>query len=224
MRKKDDGFPSSCRKGSAAMTTQEIFSYLVHTIHTVILATVDENGRPATCAIDMMDTDGQRLYFLTATGKGICRRLRENGHVALTGIHGESTMDSISISLQGRATELGDERRDMLFEKNPYLYELYPTEQSRRSLSVFAIVEGRGERFDLSVRPVERFAFSFGDMETTVDGFCIDDNCIGCGDCLSVCPQDCIEAESLPYRIVQANCLRCGACLDVCRYNAVHLR
>lgn len=51
------------------MKTKEILSYLEKEIHSVIIATVDNNGLPVTCAIDIMDSDEKGLYFLTAKGK-----------------------------------------------------------------------------------------------------------------------------------------------------------
>ena len=44
--------------------------YLQREIHSTVAATVDEDGLPATCAIDVMDADENGLYFLTARGKG----------------------------------------------------------------------------------------------------------------------------------------------------------
>ena len=40
--------------------------YIVDEIHSVVFATVDVEGRPVTCAIDIMDSDETGLYFLTA--------------------------------------------------------------------------------------------------------------------------------------------------------------
>ncbi len=57
---------------------------LVEKIHTVIAATVDENGKPVTCAIDMMDFDESGLYFLTAKGKGFYQRLKNKEYIALS--------------------------------------------------------------------------------------------------------------------------------------------
>lgn len=51
------------------METVEIFKFLTEQIHTVIMATADENGNPVTCAVDIMDCDEHGLYFLTAKGK-----------------------------------------------------------------------------------------------------------------------------------------------------------
>ena len=66
--------------------------YLVGEIHTTVMATVDNNGLPVTCAIDMMDYDESGLYFLTAKGKNLYERLKQKGYVALTGMKGSGTL------------------------------------------------------------------------------------------------------------------------------------
>ena len=59
------------------MKTIDYLSYIVEEIHTVIVATVDDEGLPVTAAIDMMDYDESGLYFLTAKGKSFYTRLKE---------------------------------------------------------------------------------------------------------------------------------------------------
>ena len=49
--------------------------YLTEEIHSTVMATVDENGLPVTCAIDIMDCDENGLYFLTARSKNFYARL-----------------------------------------------------------------------------------------------------------------------------------------------------
>ncbi len=39
------------------MDTKDYLSYIVNEIHSTVVATVDEDGLPVTCAIDMMDCD-----------------------------------------------------------------------------------------------------------------------------------------------------------------------
>ena len=51
-----------------------------------------------------------------------------------------------------------------------------------------------------------------------------EEKCNGCGKCLAVCPQSCIEAETLPASILQEHCLHCGNCYDVCPAGAVERR
>ena len=202
------------------MEARDYLSYLVHEIHTTIVATVDDEGLPVTAAIDMMDSDESGLYFLTAKGKGFYDRLKKRGYLALTAIKGESTMTSVAISVRGKVRELGYEKIPMLFEKNPYMHEIYPTEESMQALTVFQIYEGSGEWFDLSKNPIERASFSFGGAEKELEGYIITDACIGCQSCVAVCPQQCINTDSVPLVIDQSHCLHCGNCAEVCPVGA----
>ena len=43
------------------LNARHFLDVIVHEIHTTIVATVDENGDPVTCAIDMMDCDDSGL-------------------------------------------------------------------------------------------------------------------------------------------------------------------
>lgn len=66
------------------MTALEILRFLQKEIHTTVVATVDAEGLPVTCTIDMMDYDNNGLYFLTAKGKNFYERLKQSGVLALT--------------------------------------------------------------------------------------------------------------------------------------------
>lgn len=78
------------------MNTKEYLEYVVKEIHTVIVATVDDDGLPVTSAIDMMDADEGGLYFLTAKGKGFYDRLKKREFLALTATKGDDTMKALS--------------------------------------------------------------------------------------------------------------------------------
>lgn len=206
------------------MHTEGYFAFIVNEIHSVIAATVDGDGRPVTCAVDIMDYDESGLYFLTAKGKGFYRRLKERGYIAFTGMKGEDTMSRKAVSVSGNVTEIGRERLPRLLDKNPYMYEIYPTESSRSALTVFRIHDGRGEWFDLSRKPVEREDFVFGGTENRETGYFVSDRCTGCGKCLSVCPQSCIDIAGGKAVIRRENCLRWGNCEEICPAAAVEKR
>ena len=195
--------------------------YLTEEIHSTVMATVDENGLPATCAIDIMDYDENGLYFLTARGKNFYARLKRSGYVSLTGMKGTDTISCVAISVRGKVEEVGSDYLNRLFEKNSYMSEIYPTKESRKALTVFRIYDGCGEWFDLSKKPIERAYFSFGKGIKTIDGYCITNKCIGCKKCLEVCPQECIDFTGGYTRIIQSNCLHCGACFEHCPVKAV---
>ena len=203
--------------------------YIVNEIHTTIVATVDDEGLPVTAAIDMMDADENGLYFLTARGKSFYDRLMKRGFLALTALKGEDTMTSVAVSVRGKVRELGYDRIPELFEKNPYMHTIYPTEESMKALTVFQIYEGTGEWFDLSKKPIERASFAFGCKEAEQagkmpEGYYITDACIGCGSCAAVCPQSCIITDSVPHVIEQEHCLHCGNCLEACPVGTVERR
>ena len=206
------------------MEAIDFLDYLVHEIHTTVVATVNDEGLPVTAAIDMMDSDENGLFFLTARGKGFYDRLKQRGFLALTAVKGETTMSSVAVSVRGKVRELGYDKIPELFEKNPYMREIYPTEESMRALTVFQIYEGSGEWFDLSKKPIERASFTFGGAERKPEGYFITDACIGCRSCVSVCPQQCIDTDSIPFVIDQAHCLHCGNCMEVCPVGAVEKR
>ena len=206
------------------MESREYLRYIVNEIHTVIVATVDDAGHPVTAAIDMMESDDSNLYFLTAKGKRFYERLKNNGFLAFTGVKGEDTMSRVAVSIRGKVREIGYKKIPELFEKNRYMYEIYSTEESRQALTVFQIYEGSGEWFDLSKKPIERLSFSFGKENNRMGGYFIANDCVGCDECVKVCPQNCIITVNVPYIIKQKHCLHCGNCLTVCPVGAVERR
>ena len=206
------------------MNAEPYLKFLVEEIHSVIFATIDTQGHPLTCAIDLMDHDAHGLYFLTATGKSFYHRLKRDGHIALSGMKGKDTLSCVSISLQGQAREIGTARLPRLFALNPYMEKIYPTEASRRALTVFCIEQGSGEWFDLSKLPIERAGFSFGGAREKETGYFVTDKCIGCKLCYSECPQKCIDITQKPVVIRQENCLHCGNCFEICPAGAIERR
>lgn len=208
-------------EGSREMEAKDYLEYIARTIHTTIVATVDDEGLPVTAAIDMMDADENGLYFLTAKGKGFYDRLIKRGYLSLTAMKGEDTMSSVAISVRGKVRCLGPAPIPALMEKNPYMYEIYPTRESMSALEAFHLYEGAGEWFDLSKKPVERASFTFGGAKKREEGYFVTDNCIGCGRCYSKCPQRCIDISRKPAVIHQEHCLHCGNCLEICPAGAI---
>lgn len=206
------------------MQTIDYLKYIVEQIHHSVFATVDSDGRPATCAIDIMDYDEGGLYFLTAKGKEFYSRLKSNENVAFTAMKGADTLSCVAVSVQGKATELGPNRLADLFRKNPYMEKIYPDVQSRSALTVFKIHEGTGEWFDLSRRPIERASFSFGGAQPKAGGYFVTNMCIGCKLCYSKCPQKCIDITHKPVVIEQEHCLHCGNCFEICPVRAIERR
>ena len=212
-------------KGRFIMETRDYLRILKDEIHSTVIATVDSEGHPVTRVIDIMLTDENSLYFITAKGKAFYTQLVENPYIAISGMcGGEGTMNKKAVSIRGKAVNIGSEKLKEVFEQNPYMAEIYPQEESRTALEVFQVAEGTGEFFDLSVKPIYRDTFVLGtacESEKNAGGYFITDRCSGCRICYSKCPQKCIDLSVKPLVIQQEHCLHCGNCMAACPFGAV---
>ena len=182
-------------------------------------ATVDETGAPQARNISAIHYEGTTLYFLTARGKSFARQLKRDGRVQILGY----TKNKETIRLSGKAVEVPENEqlkwRNVLYAEQPYLENVYPGE-TKNIDTMFMVKDYTIEYFCLSTRPITREYCAVGNAETKKKGYYISEDCIGCGTCQGVCPQNCIE-EGSPYRIRENNCLQCGNCFENCPVEAI---
>ena len=198
------------------MESKNYLKQLVKDIHSTTIATIASDGHPQTRVIDMMLWDEKGVYFLTAKGKAFYAQLMEQQYIALS-----ATKDKISISLRGKIKNIGAEKLDEIFEKNIYMQSIYPGD-TRSALEVFCLYEAEGEYFDISdPAHILRDSIVIGHTAHMVSGFIIGSGCIGCGTCLAVCPQKCIDIGQTPAIIGQHHCLHCGRCVESCPVQAI---
>ena len=184
---------------------------LVEEIHSTAVATIGTDGHPQTRIIDMMYYDEGGVYFLTAKGKTFYDQLLEQGFIAIS-----ATKDKKAVSLRGRIKGIRKRNLDIMFEKNPYMKEIYPG-NTREALEVFCLYEAQGEYFDISnPSKIVRESISIGDAADVKTGYYVGNDCIGCKLCYSVCPQKCIDVSKKPVEIDQSHCLHCGRCAEIC--------
>lgn len=203
------------------METKDYLKILVEEIHSVVIATCDDNGLPCTRVIDLMLHDDDAVYFLTAKGKAFYDQLLSRAYISLSALtNGDNTMVKKAISISGAVRNIGTEKLDEIFEKNPYMSDLYKTDEQRSALEVFCLYKGQGEFFDLSTKPITRASFALGKEIVKKYGFFITSTCSECGKCASVCPTSCIDSGS-PFTINSEHCLHCGNCMAVCPDSSV---
>lgn len=127
-----------------------------------------------------------------------------------------ATKDKIAVSLRGKIKNIGKKNLDIMFEKNPYMKEIYPGD-TRDAIEVFCLYEAQGEYFDISnPSNIVRDTIIIGEAKAVRTGYHVGKDCIGCKLCYSVCPQKCIDISSVPVAINQNHCLHCGRCTEIC--------
>ncbi|MGN1405896.1 MAG: 4Fe-4S binding protein [Erysipelotrichaceae bacterium] len=189
---------------------------LVEDIHSVSLATLDEDNHPVSRIIDMMHYDEEGIYFLTAQGKDLYTQLMAQKYIAISG-----TRDKRAVSLSGKIKNAEHKYLDLIFDKNEYMKDIYP-DNARDILNVFCLYEAQGEYFDISnPSHIIKEHFTVGDIQMNESGYYVTDSCIGCKICYSFCPQKCIDISSIPVRIIQNRCLNCGRCFNSCPKQAI---
>ena len=193
------------------MTNNDYLKILVEDIHSATVATIGADGHPQTRIIDMMYYDESGIYFLTAKGKEFYEQLMKQQYVAIS-----ATKGKLAVSLRGNVKNIGKKNLDIMFEKNPYMKEIYPGD-TREAIEVFWLYKAKGEYFDISVpSKIVRDSIIIGDVDMAMTGYVVKEGCIGCKLCYSVCPQKCIDITSKPVSIIQNHCLHCGRCAEIC--------
>lgn len=193
------------------MAKTDYLKLLVDEIHSTTVATIGADGHPQTRIIDMMYYDDEGVYFLTTKGKDFYAQLIEQQFVAIS-----ATKDKVAVSLRGNVENIEKKNLDIMFEKNPYMKEIYPG-NTREAIEVFWLYEAQGEYFDISnPSNILRDTIIIGDGKNVKTGYYIEKGCIGCKLCYSVCPQKCIDISSIPVKISQNHCLHCGRCAEIC--------
>ena len=109
--------------------SKDIFSLLAKEIHSTVFATVDKNGFPHTCVIDLMLCDDSSIYF-SHQEKNFYTRLLNQEYVSLSGMKGMIPCRLVVVSVAGKIRELGGRLVGKVFETK----SLYGTDLSQRNL------------------------------------------------------------------------------------------
>ena len=182
-------------------------------------ATVDGKGNPQVRNISAIHYEPDAIYFFTARGKDFCKELLDTEKVQILGYTMYKEMIRLTGTVKPAPEEEQEKWRDIIFNEQPYLSNVYPGDT--RSIGIiFCIRDMSIEYFNLGVNPIFRESYVIGNAAIQPKGYLISDECIGCGTCQTVCPQQAIE-EGSPYSIRQNNCLHCGNCFEHCPVSAI---
>jgi uncharacterized pyridoxamine 5'-phosphate oxidase family protein/Pyruvate/2-oxoacid:ferredoxin oxidoreductase delta subunit len=183
------------------------------------VATVDGDGLPQVRCISAVHYEGTNIYMLTSRGKNVAKEWEQDGHVQLL-VH---TRFNEMIRVSGKVEREPENEqalwRDKIYDAQSYLTNVYPG-NTREINVIYALKDYTIEYFNLGVRPIDRFVYEVGSGKAKPKGYQITDACIGCGTCISECPEDAIS-EGNPYVINPIHCLHCGRCQELCPAQAI---
>lgn len=124
-------------------------------------ATVDQEGAPQIRNISAIHYEKDAIYFFTARGKNFCRELQEDGRVQILCYTRYKEMIRMSGKAYAVAEEEQEKWRDLIFEEQPYLANVYPG-NTRDIGIIFCIDQAEVEYFNLGVNPIFRDTYSLG--------------------------------------------------------------
>ena len=182
-------------------------------------ATVDSKGNPQVRNISAIHYEPDAIYFFTARGKDFCKELLDTEKVQILGYTMYKEMIRLTGAVKPAPAEEQDKWRDLIFEEQPYLANVYPG-NTRNIGIIFCITDMSIEYFNLGVNPIFRESYTIGNGKITPKGYVITDSCISCGKCVRICPQRAIE-KGAPSVIHQEHCLHCGNCFENCPVSAI---
>lgn len=166
-------------------------------------ATVDADGAPQIRNISAIHYEEDAIYFFTARGKNFCRELQQDGRVQILCYTRYKEMIRMSGKAYAVAESEQEKWRDIIFEEQPYLSNVYPGD-TRNIGIVFCIDRAEIEYFNLGVNPIFRETYQLGNAGIEEKGYYITDACIGCGTCQSSCPQRCITEGRAIYNTAES--------------------
>jgi ferredoxin len=47
-------------------------------------------------------------------------------------------------------------------------------------------------------------------------------NCLACGGCISICPQNALSMHGMRALILERKCIGCGICIKICPVKAIY--
>ncbi len=183
-----------------------------------VVATIDFNGNPVTRSVDIVYYDKNGVYFIVAKTSELYKELAEQKHISLYGLKGK-----VHITLNGCLEMVGNEFVGKIFSKNTHLKDKYPS-NLMDIIEVFRAYNAKGMYSELAdADNTVNKSFAVAVDKPKPNTLYVNDDCIGCAICYSICPKQCINILNTPVKINSKHCIQCGECEKVCPVSAISL-
>ena len=145
-------------------TNQEFLDFIVDEIHNAVVSTVNKDNGPSAQVCDMLMNKDGKLYMTTSSkNHPFYDDLNNATYILINGYKGDGTMDSCGFSMKAAIKNVGHEYMDEVWEKNPYLNEIYKDNiaGAKEELRIFEITPISAGYLDHRTDPIFMRKFEF---------------------------------------------------------------
>ncbi|HFI0352841.1 TPA: pyridoxamine 5'-phosphate oxidase family protein [Streptococcus suis] len=128
-----------------------------------IFATVDEAGNPHSRPIHITAATEDGVFFMTGSETHFYHQLMGDERLAITALSEEDYLIQV-IRIEGKARPASQDLLEKVFADNPYVQHVYKDEESRKTMQIFQLYEGKG--FYHSLTQGHKYVFQIGEGQS----------------------------------------------------------
>lgn len=132
---------------------------LLENIGAVVFATVDSDGKPHTRFANIGVANENGIFFMTKPGNEFYTQLKGNENVSISGMSNDENGIQ-AITIEGKVREVDQSYLEDILKDNPYVKDVYPDEEDRKSVVPLQVYEGSGFYMNLKAHMNDTFEFS----------------------------------------------------------------
>lgn len=132
---------------------------ILENIGAAVFATVDSDGKPHTRFANIGVANENGIFFMTKPGNEFYTQLKDNENVSISGMSNDENGIQ-AITVEGKVREVDQSYLEDILKDNPYVKDVYPDEEDRKSVVALQVYEGSGFYMNLKAHTKGTFEFS----------------------------------------------------------------
>lgn len=144
-------------------TREDFLDFVCDYIHNVVVSSVDDQNHPYAQVCDALYYTEDKLYLLTKKGDPLFNCIEHSPILKVTASKGDGTMNSVGIAIDAMAYDAGHKFQEEIFEKNPYLNEIYAghVQEAKEYMHTIELNIKTGSVYDIRIKPIYQRKFIF---------------------------------------------------------------
>lgn len=144
-------------------TNSDFLTFVTDYIHNVVASSVDKNNHPYAQVCDALYHKDDKLYLLAKKDGALYDCIKHAPEIKITASKGDGTMNSVGIGISGMAYDVEHKYQAEIFEKNPYLNQIYAghLEEAKEYMHTIEVEIESGSIYDIRLNPIYRRTFKF---------------------------------------------------------------